>query len=210
MYWCATHWTELPESTICGQLWGTEMEFTRLVFWNLNGETFRARAESVLARLRWDRVENMSGEMKLTPTFSFLSPAPRSPLRAQPSSHFLGKEEENIPLTMGIESLQLLSLFIFTHLSSLWFIVPLHSLSGVHCPHTHTHIHMHSQTFFTFMYLVSSPTFPLAPSSSLQQWLKSWMYWHVSFHHPTICEEDRGECTDLGECVLRRKGPSQP
>lgn len=68
----AIHWTQLPVSSIRAQLWGTEMEFPRLLFWNLNGKTFRVWAESVLARLRWNRVENKSGEMKLTPTFSIL------------------------------------------------------------------------------------------------------------------------------------------
>lgn len=52
-----------------------------------------------------------------------------------------------------MESLQLLSRFIFTHLSSLWFIVPLHSLSGVQCLHflsllhTYKHVHVHTLAF---------------------------------------------------------------
>lgn len=58
--------------------------------------------------------------------------------------------------------------------------------------HLHVHAHMKSHTLFTSIYSVCSPTFPFYPSS-LQQWLKSWMYWHVSSHHPTTCEEDRGE-----------------
>lgn len=48
-----------------------------------------------------------------------------------------------------------------------------------------------------------------APSPLFQQWRKSWMYWHVSFHHANAGEE-RGERSGRGECVLRRKGPSQP
>lgn len=51
---------------------------------------------------------------------------------------------------------------------------------------------MKSHTLFTSIYSVCSPTFPFYPSS-FQQWLKSWMYWHVSSHHPTTCEQDRGE-----------------
>lgn len=144
-------------------------------FWNLNGETFQARAEAVLARLKWDRVENMSGEMKLTPTFSSLPPhSPRPSLRAQPSSHFLCKVEENIPLTAGMESLQLLSLFIFTHLSSLWFIVPLHSLSGVQCLHflslcTHTSMYTctHSRAFSDIFHFHLLCLFSYFPPRSL-------------------------------------------
>lgn len=180
----ATHWTQLPTSTICGQLRGTEMEFTRLVFWNQNRKTFSARAQSLLARLRWDRVENMSGEMKLTPTFHFCPPpAPHRSFRAQSRRHFFGKVEENIPLTVDMESLQLLSLFMslyFYHLSSLWFIVILHSLSGVQClhflsryahtilctrTHTHTCILRHFSLSSTLSLLLLVPSLPLLLSS---------------------------------------------
>lgn len=71
MYWCNT-----LNSTACEQYLWSAVEngngVCQIGFRNLNGETFRATAESVLARLRWDRLENMSGEMMLTPTFSFL------------------------------------------------------------------------------------------------------------------------------------------
>lgn len=61
-----------------------------------------------------------------------------------------------------------------------------------------------------FLKLSSGPaSFLFAPSPSFQQWLKSWMYWHVSFHHANAGEQ-RGERSGWAECVLRRKGPSQP
>lgn len=56
----------------------------------------------------------------------------------------------------------------------------------------HVHAHMRPHTLFTSISSVCSSTFSFH-LSSLQQWLKSWMYWHVSSHHPTTCEEDRGE-----------------
>lgn len=60
-----------------------------------------------------------------------------------------------------------------------------------------------SKTFICCRFLA------FTPSPSFQQWLKSWMYWHVSFHHANAGEE-RGERSGRGECVPRRKGPSQP
>lgn len=141
------------------------MDFTRLFFWNLNGKLCGPGLN--LYWSDWGEIEwRIWGERWSWPQpFHFLPPC--SPHLALPSRHFLGKVEENIPLTVGTESLQLyLSLFIFTHLSARWFIVPLHSLSGVQCSHflslcTHTQARMHSQTFFTFIYSVSSPASPL-------------------------------------------------
>lgn len=166
-----------------------------------------------------DRVENMSGEMKLTPAAHPASPA-RSSLS---SAGAASARREKIYCWLVAESLQLSSLFISNHLSSLWFIVPSFSLSRVQCYHflslsartlsPHPRQCIVSSFFFFFFYFhplrIFSCFLPFAPSPSFQQWLKSWLYWHVSFHHANAGEE-RGEHSGRGECVLRRKGPSQP
>lgn len=72
---------------------------------------------------------------------------------------------------------------------------------------------MHCQKFFFFfnfhLLCLFSCFLLFALLPSFQQWRKSWMYWHVSFHHANAGEE-RGERSGREECVLRRKGPSQP
>lgn len=59
------------------------------------------------------------------------------------------------------------------------------------------HTDAFSDIHFSLSSTLSPSTLPLTPSSSFQQWLKSWMYWH-SFCYPTICEEDRGESWESG------------
>lgn len=82
-------------------------------------------------------------------------------------------------------------------------------------PYTARHPHRCTvRSFFFFLFnfhllCLFSCFLLFAPSPSFQPWRKSWMYWHVSFHHANAGEE-RGERSGQGECVLRRKGPSQP
>lgn len=153
----------------------------------------------------------MSREMKLTPTFSFRPPLP-NPHSAKQAFPWQGGRKYNVNCGHGVTSASVSLyfhplVFAVIHCSlalSVWstaFALPV-SL------HTHTQTHMHSQTFFTFICLFSCFS-PLSLFFSPAV-VETWMYWHVSFHQPTVCEWDRGECTDLGECVLRRKGPSQP
>lgn len=144
----------------------------------------------------------MSSEMKLTPTFSFVL-SPHSLYHHSSTSltltcaFFLGVVDENIEATVGVTSTSIFLLHSEPLVYTYCCILPsgrhgLHFMPlNVHTQHTH---------------LSLSSTLPTNSSSSLQRWLKSWMYWHVCFHHLAICEKDRGECTDL----LRRKGPSQP
>lgn len=172
-------------------------------------EKLRARTTSVLARLKWDRVDNMNGEMKLTPT---ISPP------TLPTSSLVRWKKYTVNYGQGVTSVSV-SLYFYALVFSVihcslvfFFIVP---LSGVQCSHF---LSLCTNILYPFPlwcivrhFLLSSTLslFLLPPCSSLQQPPKSWMYWHVSFHHPTV-SEDRGECTDQRECVLRRKGPSQP
>lgn len=67
-------------------------------------------ATSALARLMRDRVENMSGEMKLTPG--------RSPLPSPASAFSFSTEGESLLSAGGRESPRRSSLFISSHLSS--------------------------------------------------------------------------------------------
>lgn len=87
------HWTAL-EGCLCSAS-GKGNEVHQIVFLESELKTFQARAESAPARLRWDRVENMSREMKLTPTFFFTL----LPFRAE-TSRLLGKVGENMLLTV--------------------------------------------------------------------------------------------------------------
>lgn len=153
-----------------------------------------------------DRVENMSGEMKLTPAAP--PPLPGSALPASPPA----RQEESL--------LSPSSLFISSHFNAVR--CSRRSPSGVQGRHF---LSLCARTppptpptpprpmlcqNWGFLKLSSGPaSFLFAPSPSFQQWLKSWMYWHVSFHHANAGEE-RGERSGRGECVLRRKGPSQP
>lgn len=159
----------------------------------------------------------MSGEMKLTPAAHPSPPAPpSSALPAPPAQQvLLSTRRRRVFCWLVAQSLS--SLFISSHFNAVrcsWC-----SPSRVQCRHflslcAHTLPPPPLQTdalselgfFKTFIW---SCFLPFAPSPSFQQWLKSWMYWHVSFHHANAGEE-RGERSGRGECVLRRKGPSQP
>lgn len=152
-----------------------------------------------------DRVEHMSGEMKLTPATH-----PPPPLRLGRCSF----QHEGGESPVGWwPSHYHLSLFPAT---SARYVVRWRSPSGEQC---RRFLSLCAHTLppptdvlseVGFFKLSSGPASSLfAPSPSFQQWLKSWMYWHVSFHHANAGEE-RGERSGRGESVLRRKGPSQP
>lgn len=169
----ATHWTLLPVTTICGQPQGTEMDLTRLFFWNLNGKLCGPGLN--LYWPDWGEIEwRIWGERWSWPQpFHFLPPC--SPHLALPSSHFLGKVEENIPLTVGMESIQL-------HLSLLFSPTCLHGDSLFPCTHcleysvrtSCLYAHVHKQGCILRHFSLSSTLSllllpPFAPSSSLLQ-----------------------------------------
>lgn len=73
-------------------------------FWNANEKSLREStlsAASVLARLMRDRVENMSGEMKLTPAAHPTSHTRRSPPLPQLDRRLFGTEEGTLLLAAG-------------------------------------------------------------------------------------------------------------
>lgn len=164
----ATHWTQPPANAICGQLWGTEIEFTRLFFFGIWMGKLSGPGLSVHWP-DWGEIEwGIWAARWVWPQPFYFCSLLAAALSAQPRRYSLGTEDENI---VGMESLQLLSifflLFILTHLSSLWFIVPSHSLSWVQClhfrslrTHTHTRACLHTWTGITRHFSLSS-TLPL-------------------------------------------------
>lgn len=177
-----------------------------------------------MARLMRDRVENMSGEMKLTPK---LTPGahPASPAQPSPPLPSSSARRKKVCCRLVAELLQPSSLSLYFQpvvFAVIHCSLVSYSLSRVQCYHflslcartpLPTHTDALSQVLFFFfsqLSLLCLSCFLLsAPSPSFQQWRKSWLYWHVSFHHANAGEE-RGERSGRGECVLRRKGPSQP
>lgn len=167
----------------------------------------------------------MSGEMKLTPgAHPTPPPLPSPPFTILASPFFFsnGGRKSTVGWWQSRFS-DPLSLFPATCLRSDSLFPRTHcpgynvTTSRLRAPvHRSPSTPVHCQKFFFFLSLFNfhllclfSCFLLLAPSPSFQPWRKSWMYWHVSFHHANAGEE-RGERSGQGECVLRRKGPSQP
>lgn len=156
------------------------------------------RQRTVPARLRRDRVEKMRREMKLTPQpFSFLAlPPPPSAAAAAPVKYTVDCGHAVTPAFVSLYFHPLVSAVIHCSLA----LTVCSTARSLPFP-VHTNTRTHADAFldifqFRALRLSSCCSFPPPPpatssssaSSSLQQQklqqLKSWMYWHVSFHHP--------------------------